>query len=111
MEQSRTALPGVPIWNVYGPTETTSIAIAGMVEPGEDPPIGRPIANVEAYVLDARRRLVPAADLVFADALAVEAVKKARPRRLREFRVLTQPALGRLRDVLSVVVPRGDGRG
>ncbi|HEX9204259.1 MAG TPA: GntR family transcriptional regulator [Vicinamibacteria bacterium] len=57
------------------------------------------------------RRLVPAADLVFADALAVEAVKKARPRRLREFRVLTQPALGRLRGVLSVVVPRGDGRG
>ena len=57
------------------------------------------------------RRLVPAADLVFADALAVGAVKKARPRRLREFRVLTQPALGRLRDVLSAVVPRGDGRG
>ena len=57
------------------------------------------------------RRLVPAADLVFADALAVEAVKKARPRRLREFRVLTQPALRRLQDVLSVVVPRGDGRG
>ena len=56
------------------------------------------------------RRLVPAADLVFADALAVEAVKKARPRRLREFRVLTQPALRRLQDVLLVVVPRGDGR-
>ncbi|HLB77445.1 MAG TPA: non-ribosomal peptide synthetase [Candidatus Dormibacteraeota bacterium] len=59
VERSRMALPAVPIWNVYGPTETTSIAIAGMVEPGEDPPIGRPIANVEAYVLDARRRLVP----------------------------------------------------
>jgi len=57
------------------------------------------------------RRLVPAADLVFADALAVEAVKKVRPRRMREFRVLTQPALARLGTVLSVVVPRGDGRG
>ena len=57
------------------------------------------------------RRLVPAADLVFADALAVLAVRKARPRRMREFRILTQPALGRLRTTLSVVVPRGDGRG
>ena len=56
------------------------------------------------------RRLVPASDLVFADALSVGAVKKARPRRLREFRVLTRPALDRLEGVLSVVVPRGDGR-
>ena len=57
------------------------------------------------------RRLVPASDLVFADALAEAAVKRARPRRLREFRILTEGAMERLRDVLSVLVPRGDGRG
>jgi GntR family transcriptional regulator len=55
------------------------------------------------------RRLLPAADLVFADALAVTAVKKARPKRLREFRVLTEAALNRLQNALTVVVPRGDG--
>lgn len=57
------------------------------------------------------RRLLPASDLVFADALAGEAVKKAGPRRFREFRILNPGALERLRDVLLVVVPKGDGRG
>ena len=52
------------------------------------------------------RRLVPAADLVFADALSVEAVRRARPRKLREFRLITAAALERLRDALTVVAPR-----
>lgn len=51
------------------------------------------------------RRLVPAADLVFADALAIGTVRRARPRRLREFRVVPEPCLTRLRDALTIVVP------
>lgn len=64
--------------------------------------------HVETRLLSATRewkRLAPVADVVFADALAAETVARARPRRLREFRVLSPPALERLRDALTVVVP------
>lgn len=51
--------PG-PVWNVYGPTETTIWSTASRVTPGHrTPPIGRPIGNTRAYVLDAHRRPVP----------------------------------------------------
>jgi amino acid adenylation domain-containing protein len=45
--------------NHYGPTENTVVATAGEVRPGVDgpPPIGRPLPNVEAHVLD--RHLEP----------------------------------------------------
>ncbi|WAS90947.1 non-ribosomal peptide synthetase/type I polyketide synthase [Nannocystis punicea] len=39
--------------NAYGPTETTVCATAYACEPGEGPPpIGRPLAEVQVYVLD-----------------------------------------------------------
>ncbi|MDX3187122.1 amino acid adenylation domain-containing protein [Streptomyces sp. MN03-5084-2B] len=47
--------------NFYGPTETT-INATGFVLPrhaGNAPPIGRPVANTDAYVLDAALRPVP----------------------------------------------------
>ena len=41
-------------WNLYGPTETTVWSTTHAVVAGEAPvPIGRPIANAHAYVLDA----------------------------------------------------------
>ncbi len=49
------------------------------------------------------RRLLPAADLVFADALAVQVVQRARPRRLREVRVVRPDALERLRAAMAYV--------
>lgn len=52
------------------------------------------------------RRLVPAADLVFADALAAPAVRQARPKKLREVRFVSPSSLERLRDALTVVLPR-----
>lgn len=64
--------------------------------------------HVETRLLSATRewkRLAPVADVVFADTLAAQAVARARPRRLREFRVLSPPALERLRDALTLVVP------
>jgi amino acid adenylation domain-containing protein len=47
--------------NAYGPTETTVCATLHVCEPAaaSDPPIGRPIANVRAYVVDAHGEPVP----------------------------------------------------
>jgi acyl-coenzyme A synthetase/AMP-(fatty) acid ligase/acyl carrier protein len=49
--------------NAYGPTETTTFAIWYHVQEVEEGattiPIGRPIANTEAYVLDAKMQPVP----------------------------------------------------
>lgn len=52
------------------------------------------------------RRLARAADLIFADALAVEPVRHAGARRVREVRVVPSRALQRLRDALTIVTPR-----
>ncbi|HEY0172221.1 MAG TPA: amino acid adenylation domain-containing protein, partial [Pyrinomonadaceae bacterium] len=50
--------------NLYGPTENTVVTTCEISEPGGDepttsPPIGRPLDNVEVYVLDRRLRPVP----------------------------------------------------
>jgi amino acid adenylation domain-containing protein len=48
--------------NHYGPTENTVVATACDVEPGpapDAPPIGRPISNVQAHVLDRHGSPVP----------------------------------------------------
>jgi hypothetical protein len=52
------------------------------------------------------RRLAPAADLVFADALSSQSVREAGSRRVREVRVVPVRALDRLREALTVVTPR-----
>jgi DNA-binding transcriptional regulator YhcF (GntR family) len=62
---------------------------------------------VETRLLSRRaewRRLVPVADVVFADALATPAVREARPRRLRELRLLGEKDLARVRKALNVAV-------
>jgi amino acid adenylation domain-containing protein len=55
------ASPGFSLINHYGPTEGTVVATCGEVEFGAEgaPPIGRPISNTRAYVLDAGMRPVP----------------------------------------------------
>ncbi|MDZ7307315.1 MAG: amino acid adenylation domain-containing protein [candidate division KSB1 bacterium] len=51
-------------YNAYGPTETTVTATILEMHPSAEPatliPIGRPIANVQAYVLDADLQPLPA---------------------------------------------------
>ncbi|SFJ64582.1 amino acid adenylation domain-containing protein [Thermoflavimicrobium dichotomicum] len=49
------------VYNLYGPSEDTTYSTYALVERGAatSPPIGRPIANTEAYVLDQELRPVP----------------------------------------------------
>lgn len=55
------ACVGGRVLNMYGPTETTVWSTAFELGAVDGPiPIGRPLANQRAYVLDARRRPVPA---------------------------------------------------
>ena len=50
-----------PVWNMYGPTETTIWSSVYKVEGKDDKlvPIGKPIANTALYVLDAKCQPVP----------------------------------------------------
>ncbi len=58
---ARTLADGpAPVWNVYGPTETTIWSTSWSVEPGTEVSIGRPVANTRLYVLDEHLDPVPA---------------------------------------------------
>jgi amino acid adenylation domain-containing protein len=63
LAQLRTALPQVQLFNFYGPTEAAIDALGFKIPadqvPGPRVPVGRPIANARAYVLDAWRQPVP----------------------------------------------------
>ncbi|WP_433337018.1 amino acid adenylation domain-containing protein [Spirillospora sp. CA-294931] len=55
VQDARRLAPGARITNIYGPTETT-VFVTGWHDDGNAAgvaPIGRPLANVRAYVLDA----------------------------------------------------------
>ncbi|NNN33847.1 amino acid adenylation domain-containing protein [Streptomyces sp. S3(2020)] len=55
-------IPGCAVSNVYGPTETTVFSLTWQAGDGGaegEPPVGRPISNTRAYVLDGRLRPVP----------------------------------------------------
>jgi amino acid adenylation domain-containing protein/non-ribosomal peptide synthase protein (TIGR01720 family) len=55
------ALPSVPLFNEYGPTEATIWSTVHRVRPDEQGsvPIGRAVPGARVYLLDARRRLGP----------------------------------------------------
>jgi DNA-binding transcriptional regulator YhcF (GntR family) len=56
------------------------------------------------------KRLLRAADLVIADALSVDVLRRAGARSLLELRVVPAKALARVREALMVVVPRASAR-
>ena len=49
------------VFNLYGPSEDTTYSTYTLVKKGgnEPPPIGRPIANTQIYILDAQLQAVP----------------------------------------------------
>lgn len=48
------------VFNLYGPTEDTTYSTFALVQSASaSPPIGRPIANTQIYLLDANLQLVP----------------------------------------------------
>ncbi|MFJ1938893.1 non-ribosomal peptide synthase/polyketide synthase [Kitasatospora sp. NPDC088160] len=57
------ACPGIAVVNGYGPTEATTLAtwhpVGDLPEHAATVPIGRPMANTRAYVLDDRLRPMP----------------------------------------------------
>lgn len=53
-------LPAVQLFNEYGPTENSVCSTVYQFEPGKNAIlIGKPIHNVQCYILDARQRLAP----------------------------------------------------
>ncbi|MFF1281912.1 amino acid adenylation domain-containing protein [Streptomyces sp. NPDC058299] len=63
LDRLRTALPDTTVYNVYGPTETTTFATlqdtAGATDAPAGVPIGLPVGDTCAYVLDEALRPVP----------------------------------------------------
>jgi amino acid adenylation domain-containing protein/FkbH-like protein len=47
------------VYDLYGPTETTTYSTFTLRKPGEPPSIGRPLSNEQVYLLDSQMRLVP----------------------------------------------------
>ncbi|MBC9909502.1 non-ribosomal peptide synthase/polyketide synthase [Chitinophaga varians] len=64
LQLAATWAPHVDFYNEYGPTETTVVATAYLFQPQQTVgtemlPIGKPLTNVQTYILDSARRPVP----------------------------------------------------
>jgi amino acid adenylation domain-containing protein len=47
------------VYDLYGPTETTTYSTFALRQPGEPPTIGRPLANEQVYILDKQMQPAP----------------------------------------------------
>lgn len=57
----RKASPELSLWNGYGPTENTTFSTSFLIDQDYDGsiPIGKPIGNSTAYIMDENRSLQP----------------------------------------------------
>jgi non-ribosomal peptide synthetase component F len=108
---------GAEIWNMYGPTETTIWSLAHRVE--RRPPVeqtavavGRPIANTQAFVMDAQRRLLPVGipGILFLGGVGLARGYRGQPEQTAE-RFMKVDSVGGLRlyDTGDLAVQRADG--
>ncbi|NLV98126.1 MAG: amino acid adenylation domain-containing protein, partial [Desulfovibrionales bacterium] len=95
----RAKAPHLQIFNMYGPTEATVECVAGRIdeEVTDIVPIGRPVANAQAYILDPQGHLQPVG---VPGELCVGGVQLARG-------YLNRPELTRERFIAN---PFGEGR-
>ena len=59
VERTFSMFPRVALWNLYGPTEATANATIGRIVRGGRVTLGRPLPNVEIFILDTRLQPVP----------------------------------------------------
>jgi amino acid adenylation domain-containing protein len=59
INRTLTKLPHLQVRNLYGPTEATANSSVAQITLGDEVTIGRPIANVQLYILDHYMRPVP----------------------------------------------------
>ncbi|MER5299621.1 amino acid adenylation domain-containing protein [Streptomyces lasiicapitis] len=59
VERTRRLLPGARLWNLYGPSETTANASAGIVTGGDRVSLGGPVGGTTLHVLDEAMAPVP----------------------------------------------------
>jgi len=105
-EEDRLAIAGLPVGSIVlvvsrSPTVLPFASVVMRSLRGDE-------ILVEPRLLSATkewRRLVRAADMVFADALSADTLRRAGARKLREFRLVTEDAVARLKRALKLVVP------
>jgi len=59
VDQVRSQSPGARIFDLYGPTETTTYSTVALRERGMSATIGRPLANTKIFILDSNMKPVP----------------------------------------------------
>ncbi len=61
VQQTYAATQATQVWNLYGPSEDTTYSTYALIPevPQSTPPIGRPIADTQVYLLDRRLQPVP----------------------------------------------------
>ena len=59
VEQIKSTIPEVTIYNGYGPSETTIFSTTRDVTNLEEVTIGKPIANTQIYILNKNKKLIP----------------------------------------------------
>lgn len=106
----RAWVPYTTVWNAYGPTESTIYATAAQCHAEDDVHIGRPIDNVNTYILNTALQLVP---IGVAGELYIGGVQLAngylnRPK-LTIDRFIQHPEFGRLYKTGDLCRWRSDG--